>query len=69
MDADLKGLQAYYKGKRIPFGRITADDGTPLNSEEAHAIIEWGLENGYKSLNQMPDYNEIKHFINKNNKA
>lgn len=62
MNANLAGMKRYYSKKRIPYGLITADDGTPLTSEEAHALIEWGLKNGYRDLNSMPDFKDIKEL-------
>ena len=73
MNADLNGMKRYYSGKKkIPNGLIICDDGTPLNSNQAMKLIDWGLLNGYNDLYSMPDYKEIfkdqimKHVTYKN---
>lgn len=60
MNADLNGMKRYYEKRIIPNGLIVYDDGTPLTSKQAHALIEWGVKNGYTDLYSMPDFKDIK---------
>ena len=64
MNADLQGIKNYYAKKRIPYGLIVTDDGTPLASDQARKLIEWGIKNGYKDLHSLPDFGEIKELKN-----
>ena len=62
MNADLNGMKRYYKKRTIPNGLIVCDDGTPLTSEQARKLIDWGIKNGYNNLYSMPDFKDIKEL-------
>ena len=60
MNANLQGMKNFYKGKRIPYGIIVCDDGTPLTGKQAESLIDYCLLQGYKDLHSMPDFKEIE---------
>lgn len=39
---------------------IISDKGHSLTDKEAKAYVRWGIENGYKTLNELPEFEEVK---------
>lgn len=59
MNADLQGFLDYYKRRKAD-GIFETDKGYSLSDKEAKAYARWGIRNGYKTLKEMPEFEEVK---------
>lgn len=59
MNADLRGMKLYYKGKSMG-GIIVTDKGKKLNDREARAFINYCIEQGHTELKTCPEFEDIK---------
>lgn len=58
MNANIEMMLKYHRGN---FNKIiVTEKGYYLSNKEAKAYLRWGLENGYKDLYSMPEFEEIK---------
>ncbi len=58
MNMDLLGFLTWHK-KRSAANIIVSDRGHYLSDKEAKAYAKWGLENGYKSLKELPEFEDV----------
>lgn len=54
MNCDLKGLKESNRWKRDLYGFVLLED-KKLKDEQVRLIVEKGIENGYKTLYDIPD--------------
>jgi len=59
MNMDLEGFLLWHKNRSAD-NIIISDKGHHLNDKEARAYARWGLDNGYKSLKELPEFEEVK---------
>lgn len=59
MNADLQGFLDYYKRKNAS-GMLNTDKGYSLSDKEAKAYVKWGIKQGYTTLKEMPEFEEVK---------
>lgn len=59
MDMDLLGFLMWYKN-RSAANIMISDKGYHLSDREAKAYARWGIENGYKSLKDLPEFEEVR---------
>lgn len=63
MNMDLKGFLLWHKNKSAN-GIIISNAGHHLTDKEAKAYAKWGIENGYETLNELPEFEEVKKILN-----
>ena len=61
MDLDLNGFLKFEKRKVN--GLVTTDKGRDLTDKELRAYCKWGVDNGYKLLSELPEFEEIEEEL------
>ena len=64
MNMDLLGFLAFYMQKKAA-NIIVSNKGYSLSDREAKAYVRWGVENGYKDLRSMPEFEDVKDELNR----
>ena len=58
MNMDLKGFLTHFK--RNATGIVRTNAGRYLTDTELRAYCIWGLQNGYKTLYELPEFETIE---------
>ena len=62
MDMFLKGFLLWNE-RRNANNIIISDKGHHLSDAEAKSYARWGVENGYNTLKEMPEFEEVKEKL------
>lgn len=64
---NLAGLKRNYWHRNLK-GFLRLDDGTELSDAQVRRIVEYGIEHGYKTEQDIPE-SEIAHILNSPTKS
>ena len=67
MNADVQGLNEYFKSRKRKnfYGWLVCKSGYRLSDRECRAYIRWCAKKGYGTLEDCPDFEDVRQEVMK----